>query len=159
MTVRLFRVDERLIHGQVVVGWGRRLRPRRVIVVHDALAESAVEQDLYRAGLPDDIEAEFWTERVAIERLPSVEASKEPVIVLTEDLGTMLRLVAGGVSIEEINVGGIHAGAGRRRILPYVCLDEDDMGRIRALEARGVHVTAQDVPTASPVRLVERAAG
>lgn len=159
MTIRLFRVDERLIHGQVVVGWGRRLHPRTVIVVHDGLAGSAGEQDLYRAGLPQGIAAEFWTEREAIARLPSVEASEEAAIVLTEDLDTMERLVEGGVEIAEINVGGIHAAAGRRRVLPYVCLGEADVGTIRALESRGVHVTAQDLPSTSPVRLVERAAG
>ena len=157
MTIPLFRVDERLIHGQVVVGWGRRLQPRRVIVVHDTLAAAPAEQDLYRAGLPPGVEATFWTEREAVEGLAAVQAAPEPAFVLTEDLDTMERLVGAGVTIGEINVGGLHAGPGRRRILPYVCLDEDDLERVRALESAGVRVLAQDVPTAPPVRLVERA--
>jgi mannose/fructose/N-acetylgalactosamine-specific phosphotransferase system component IIB len=159
MTVSLFRVDERLIHGQVVVGWGRRLHPRRVIVVHDELAASVVEQEIYRSGLPDGIEAEFWTESAAAERLPEIMESDEPAFVLTEDLPTMWRLAIGGVPIPQVNVGGLHAAPGRERVLPYVCLDEEDMRRIRDLEAAGVRVTAQDVPTAAPVRLLDRDAG
>jgi mannose/fructose/N-acetylgalactosamine-specific phosphotransferase system component IIB len=156
MTVVLFRVDERLIHGQVVVGWGRRLHPRRLIVVNDLLAGSAAEQEIYRSGLPAGIEAAFWTEAEATGRLQSVVASEEAVIVLTEDLATMDRLARGGVPIDEVNVGGIHAGPGRERVLPFVCLDPEDRRRIRALEAAGIRVSAQDVPTAEAVRLVER---
>jgi PTS system mannose-specific IIB component/fructoselysine and glucoselysine-specific PTS system IIB component len=159
MTVALFRVDERLIHGQVVVGWGRRLRPRRVIVVHDGIAASVAEQEIYRSGLPAGIDAQFWSESAAVEWLPEIMESDEPAFVLTEDLPTMWRLAAGGVPIAEVNVGGLHAAPGRERVLPYVCLGAEDVQRIRDLEAAGVRVTAQDVPTAAPVRLLERAAG
>ena len=55
MAIVLFRVDERLIHGQVVVGWGTRLHPNRIVVVDDDLAVSPWEQDLYTLGLPDDL--------------------------------------------------------------------------------------------------------
>ena len=157
MTVVLFRVDERLIHGQVVVGWARRLHPRRVIVVHNAVASSVDEQDIYRSGLPEGIEAAFWTEAEAVARLPQVMESDEPAFVLTEDLETMWRLAVAGVAIPEINVGGLHAAPQRERVLPYVCLGDSDLKRIRELEAAGVRVTAQDVPTAAPVRLVEQA--
>ena len=53
MSVLLFRVDERLIHGQVVVGWARRLHPRRIIVVDDDVAADPNEQSIYRTGLPE----------------------------------------------------------------------------------------------------------
>lgn len=153
MTVVLFRVDERLIHGQVVVGWGRRMGVRRLIVVSDDLAGSAVEQAIYRTGLPDTMEAEFWSEETAATRLPDAMESDERLLVLASDLATMWRLAAAGVPIREINVGGLHAAAGRDSVLPYVYLDADDRRRIRDFEAAGVRVTAQDVPGAAPVRL------
>lgn len=156
MTVTLFRVDERLIHGQVVVGWGRRLQPRRVIVVNDALASAAAEQEIYRSALPEEIDVAFWSEAEAVERLPEIMESDEPAFVLTEDLATMVTLARAGVPIAEINVGGLHAAPGRERVLPYVCLDTEDEIRIRWLEEAGVRVTAQDVPTAQRIRLVER---
>ncbi|MGH7587931.1 MAG: PTS sugar transporter subunit IIB, partial [Gemmatimonadota bacterium] len=68
MTVVLFRVDERLIHGQVVVGWGRRLEAESLIVVSDELAGAASEQEIYRTGLPSGLEADFWSEAVAATR-------------------------------------------------------------------------------------------
>ena len=107
MSVLLFRVDERLIHGQVVVGWARSLNPRRIIVVDDELAGDPQEQSIYRTGLPDGIRADFWTERQAREELPAALASKEPAFVLTSSLASMARIARDGTRIEEINVGGI----------------------------------------------------
>lgn len=155
MTVCLFRVDERLIHGQVVLGWARRLDVKRLIVVHDALAGAPDEQGIYRCGLPPDVTADFWSLTEAAERLPAVIASAEPALVLTGDVATMCGLARAGVPLGEVNIGGLHAGAGRKRVLPYVCLDAVDEAGIRALEATGVTVTARDVPTTAPVRLTE----
>lgn len=159
MSVVLYRVDERLIHGQVVVGWARRLAPRRIIVVDDELASDALEQSIYRTGLPADVRADFWTVAEAIERLPAVEASDEPAFVLTAGLAPMARLVRDGIALREVNVGGIHRGEGRTRVLPYVSLGPADERLIEELEGSGVRVVARDVPTAAGVRLVERERG
>lgn len=159
MSVVLYRVDERLIHGQVVVGWARRLAPRRIIVVDDELASDALEQSIYRTGLPVEIRADFWSTAEALERLPAVEASEEAAFVLTASLEAMARLARDGVTVEEINVGGIHRGEGRRRVLPYLNLGPEEERLIERLERSGVRVVAQDVPTGAPVRLIERERG
>lgn len=156
MSVVLFRVDERLVHGQVVVGWGRRFHPSRMIVVDDELAVSLAEQEIYDMGVPEEIEASFWSEREAIERLPEVLADPDPAFVLTENLATMKRLIEAGIAIREVNVGGLHAAPGREEIVPYVHLGSDDAERIRAMEDAGVEVVARDVPGADAVRLVDR---
>ncbi|MDX1660495.1 MAG: PTS sugar transporter subunit IIB [Gemmatimonadota bacterium] len=155
MTVALFRVDERLIHGQVVVGWGRALGVRRIVVVDDEIAEEPLEQEIYRTGLPKDVRADFWGISHAVDRLPELMESDEEAFVLTETLQTMWRLAVEGVPIARVNVGGLHAAPGRRRILPYVCLDPEQEQRVRDLEAAGVEVLARDVPSAPAVRLIE----
>lgn len=159
MSVVLYRVDERLIHGQVVVGWARRLGPRRIIVVDDELAADALEQSIYRTGLPVDIRADFWSVAEAVSRLPAVEEAEEPAFVLTASLSTMSRLAHDGVVLREINVGGIHRGEGRKRVLPYVSLGPEEQRLIDGLERAGVRVVARDVPTAPAVRLIERERG
>ena len=158
MSVVLFRVDERLIHGQVVVGWARKLRPRRIIVVDDALAEDALEQSIYRTGIPEGIDADFWSEGEAARALPAVLKSSERAFVLTADLVTMSHLTHQVEGIEEVNVGCIHHGEGRR-VLPYVRLDEVDERLIDEMSDRGVRVVARDVPSSSPMRLGARARG
>lgn len=153
MTVVLFRVDDRLIHGQVVVGWGRRLEAESLVVVSDELAGSPTEQEIYRSGLPNGLTADFWSEDAAVTRIPEAMDSETRILVLTPDLATMWRLAVAGVLIHEVNVGGLHAAAGRESVLPYVYLGPDDRQRVRDFEAAGVRVTAQDVPGAARVRL------
>jgi PTS system mannose-specific IIB component/fructoselysine and glucoselysine-specific PTS system IIB component len=157
MSVVLFRVDERLIHGQVVVGWARALRPRRIIVVDDAIADDALEQSIYRTGIPEGIDADFWSESEAVRALPAVLESSERAFVLTADLATMSHLTSRVKGIEEVNVGCIHHGG--RRVLPYVRLDEGDDRLIDEMSDRGVRVVARDVPGSAPTRLGARAGG
>lgn len=154
MSIALYRVDERLIHGQVVVGWGNQLHPHRIVVVDDGLAESAWEQELYTLGLPPDLATEFLSVADARDRLRTWRASAETVILLTRDVATMRRLAqAGALAGEEVNIGGIHHAPGRHEVLPYVFLSESETDQLRALAREGAHVSARDLPAARRVAL------
>ena len=56
MTLVLCRVDDRLIHGQVIVGWGQPLGIQRIVLADDDVARSEWEQDLYRMAVPQGTE-------------------------------------------------------------------------------------------------------
>jgi PTS system mannose-specific IIB component/fructoselysine and glucoselysine-specific PTS system IIB component len=156
MSVVLFRVDERLIHGQVVVGWGARLHPDRIVVVDDDLATSGWEQELYTMGVPPEVQASFSTTAEAVDLLPGWQRGGDRVVVLTRDLGTMNRLAASGLlQGEEVNIGGIHHGPGRSRVLRYVFLSDEEREVLRELSGWGTHVVARDVPGARGVELDE----
>lgn len=154
MGIVLYRVDERLIHGQVVVGWGGRLRPERYLVVDADLAESDWEQDLYVLGVPEGVEVEFVSPGTARERLPEWRDSAERSILLTRDLASMLELArGGGMKGERVNLGGLHPREGREEVLAYLFLDERDRGLLEALKEEAVLVTAQDLPGSPKVSL------
>jgi len=154
MAIVLFRVDDRLIHGQVVVGWGSPLGVNRIVLVDDQVAASPWEQDLYRMAVTPEIEVEFVTLSDAASRLRDWQSDVRRTLVLTGDLQTMVALnAADPVTVQRINLGGIHHRAGRRERLPYLYLTDDEMDRLLALEAAGAAVTAQDLPTTPPVTL------
>ena len=147
MSVILYRIDERLIHGQVVVGWGSQLKPDRIVVVDDELAGSDWEQELYTLGLPADLASEFATVADARSRLASWRSSSERVFLLTRDIRTMMQLADGGaMNGEEVNLGGIHHKPGRRPVLPYLYLNEQELAELDSLATSGVNVSARDLP-------------
>lgn len=147
MTIALLRVDERLIHGQVTVGWGSHLKPTRYVVVDDTLAEPGWEQELYSLGTPAGAVAEFLSVEAARDRLAEFRATTEAVVVLTRDLDHMLRLAVGGLlDGGSVNLGGIHHHEGRTQALPYLFLSDADRDRIRRLLAGGVDVSARELP-------------
>lgn len=154
MPIVLLRVDERLIHGQVVVGWGNTLHPERIAVVDDDLAHSQWEQELYALGLPPEVHADFHTVDAARALIPGWQASEARIVVLTRTVAAMHRLAAGGLlDGAEVNIGGLHHAPGRREVLPYVYLSEDERDAMRQLAAEGVEVSARDVPGARRVDL------
>ena len=156
MTIQLCRIDDRLIHGQVVVGWGAALGLDFIAVVDDELSASEWEQDLYRAGLPEKIEARFANVAEAIREFSDWKASDERGFVLTRDIATMRRLAEGGALDDvAVNIGGIHSAPGRQRVLPYLFLSPADAAELRRLRAAGAEVTAQDVPGARKLELEE----
>lgn len=152
MPIVLYRVDDRLIHGQVVVGWATHLDADGIVVVDDALAESPWEQELYRAGLSDRIQGLFVGVEEARRRLESLRASPVRSIVLTRNLATMRRLAEGGeLAGVEVNLGGLHETPGRLRVRPYLYLSGEDRAEVAALTRDGAHVSARDVPRAPRV--------
>jgi PTS system mannose-specific IIB component/fructoselysine and glucoselysine-specific PTS system IIB component len=151
------RVDDRLVHGQVVVGWGRALRLRHLVLVDDAIRDSQWEQDLYRMGVPEGMVLEFASVTEAGAAFPRWVAEGAHTMVILGSIDTLVRLCA-VAPVARVNLGGLHAGEGRRERLPYVFLSDGELAQLRALAALGVAVTAQDVPTARAVPLAELAA-
>lgn len=161
MPIVLFRVDERLIHGQVVVGWGGPLHADRIVVVDDDLAASPWEQELYCLGVPPEIEARFLSVQQARGDLAGWR--DDPVrrtMVLVRDIATARRMAEGGVMAgDEVNVGGIHAAAGRTQVLPYLHLRPEEREALREIGAAGAKVSARDLPASRKVPLDELTAG
>ena len=158
MTLELYRIDDRLIHGQVVVGWGQPLEIAFIVLVDETVATSDWEQELYRMGVPPEMDVYFHTASSAIVAIAKYRADPRRGLLLTGDIATMRRLVD-GAGVKTVNVGGIHSGAGRVQRLRYVFLSADEEQQLRDLAARGVEVTAQDVPGARPVSLDDLLAG
>ena len=147
MPIVLLRVDERLIHGQVVVGWGERTHMERIVVVDDELSDSEWEQELYRLGVPPMVEADFLGVSDAREAFPRWREDQLRRAVLLRDCETLVNLSADGLLKGlEVNLGGLHSSPGRDRVLPYLYLSEEDRARLHEVARSGATVTARDLP-------------
>jgi D-glucosaminate PTS system EIIB component len=155
MSLALYRIDDRLIHGQVVVGWGQPLHVSFIVLVDDEVSSSDWEQDLYRMGVPPQIEVIFASVDSAAQLFSTWEADQRVGILLVGDIDTAVAVANRIPQVKRFNVGGVHHRAGRKERLRFVYLTDDEAGKLRALAARGVDVTAQDVPTARPVPIGE----
>lgn len=155
MSIALYRIDDRLIHGQVVVGWGQPLDCSFIVLVDDEVRDSEWEQDLYRMGVPPHIDVIFASVDEAAGKIPAWEAEPRVGILLVGDVDTAVALAARSDRVKRFNVGGIHHRAGRTERLRYVYLTEDEAAKLRGLAVNGVVVTAQDVPSARAIPVGE----
>ena len=154
MSIELYRIDDRLIHGQVVVGWGQPLSLRFIVLVDDEVSSSDWEQELYRMGVPPEMDVFFHSVHDAVDALAGYNNDSRAGVLLVGDVDSMARLVAAsGGSVRHINIGGIHHAPGRTQRLRYVFLSSAEEKALREIERSGVEVTARDVPGAEEVPL------
>jgi PTS system mannose-specific IIB component/fructoselysine and glucoselysine-specific PTS system IIB component len=149
----LHRIDDRLIHGQVLVAWGARLDPVRIWVVDDGVAASEWERDLFRDVAPG-IEVRVATVAEAVAAYAEETEARGAAFLIVRDLATARRLVDAGARVREWNVGGLHYAPGKDKVNDYVYLDTADRADARALLLAGVGLVVQDVPASRPEKLV-----
>ncbi len=154
MSVILARVDDRLIHGQVVVGWARALEADCLVVANDAVAADPLQRTLLPMAVPPQM-------KVAILRLPeAVDAivrgglPGHRAILLFASLPDAARFHASGGPLGELNIGGIRLAPGRQVVRTAVALGREDVAAARELAAGGVVMTLRMVPSESPEPLL-----
>lgn len=152
MSWSLSRVDDRLIHGQVVVAWGARLRPARIWVVDDGAAADAWERELFAAAAPG-IEVRVVSVADAAAGWAAERDARGGAFLLVRSLPVARALAEAGAELVTLNLGGLHYAPGKEKVNEYVYLGEADLDAARALMARGVTLEVQDVPASRAERL------
>ncbi len=154
MSISLIRIDDRLIHGQVAVGWGSCLCIDRIVLVNDDVAHTEWKRALYaEADAMGAAISVLDVEGFGRELAAGAWQGEKVIVVVGTPLDARL-LFEHGLEVESINIGGMHYSEGKREILPYVYIDEDDHRELLAIAAGGVALEARDVPQADPVDLL-----
>jgi len=148
MPIILFRLDERLIHGQVFLGWANFLQAEKLVILNDQVASTPSEKELYLAHVPSPIKAVVFSLKEGLKKIFQGEFENERTIILFETPQDLLSLAQQGLKIAEVNLGGMHFKEGRKQFLPYVYLTEEEMEVFEKLFKLGIKVFCQDVPTA-----------
>lgn len=152
----LFRVDDRLIHGQVILGWGSVLRPDRIILADDVVAENEWEKNLYAASVPPEIKVSILPLLEAAAQLKRGIFDTERVILLVRHPKDVVALMDLGLPVGEVNVGGLHFREGRQKLLDNVYIDGEERNIMRELVKRGVILDGRAVPGSRAVKLNSR---
>ncbi|HEY2825524.1 MAG TPA: PTS sugar transporter subunit IIB [Gemmatimonadales bacterium] len=153
MSLALVRVDDRLVHGQVVVGWAQALAADHVVLVDDRIRASDWERELYNLAMPPGLKLTIASVAEALGNVREWISAPARTILVTAQVSTIVALSEAEPGITQVNVGGMHSGEGREERLAYVFMSAGEAEMFRRLETRGVSVSAQDVPTARAVPL------
>jgi PTS system mannose-specific IIB component len=156
--IALARVDERLMHGQVSVGWVPHLRATVVVVANDRLAADPLLSGICQA-CTSGVRVEVVPVAEAVRKAASSDWAQDTVIVLFESLQDARRAMDAGLALPRLNLGGLRHDAGRICICDGVTLDSEDCAILRDLVGRGVEVDVRLMPRdracALPLQLQE----
>ncbi len=142
MAWMLVRLDDRLLHGQVAVGWSGRLQPERILVADDSLASSDWERELVEASGPPGVEVRV----IPLDSVGPETYGAERSFLLLRGPRELHALSLNGVTFAEVNLGGLHAAQGRTRLLDYLHLAPEEIQQLREIAKSGSRLFAQDVP-------------
>ncbi|RKH60073.1 PTS sugar transporter subunit IIB [Corallococcus aberystwythensis] len=149
--ITLVRVDNRLIHGQVVEAWLPHLKVSRVVVADDEAASSP----LIRAAMALAVQSAIEVQILPLAQVDFAAVSKDGVrtLVLLRDVASVPFAFQNGLVMDQLNLGNVHFGTGRRQVSPSVFLAEGELQALQQLSAQGVRVEARAVPAEKSVDL------
>ena len=151
----LYRVDDRLVHGQVAEGWVPHLKADELAVVSDEIAADELRRDIMRFATPEGVDLKIMTVEEAAVYLPEAEASKRKVLLLLPGLEEALALLGKGLKIPALNIGGMHYSAGKNlSIGKAIFLSDQDCAALKTLAGAGVAIEGRGVPSDTPVDLI-----
>ena len=158
MSLVLVRIDDRLVHGQVIVGWGIQLSPDRIILCSDAIAVSEWEKEIYigaAATAPFPLTISVLTIEETLQFLKDTKAEKEKIVLLVETPQEILDLAKKGLKIDKVNVGGMHYKQGKLRLAPYIFVDDNDISSFKEMHQMEIEIEGKDVPSGKKIDIIE----
>ncbi len=141
----LARVDNRLVHGQMLEAWVPALGADTILVVDRALASQPLQRAIIEALSHPGLQVRLMEPMAAAEFLKA-EGKRRKIIVLFSGISGAIEALDEGVSFGRLNLGNIHPREGSRPLTASVHLTREDVKQLSRLVARGVEVEARAVP-------------
>lgn len=149
------RVDNRLIHGQVVEAWVPYIGARSIVVGNDDLARDQMQQEIMSLAIPRAVDSAFLNIDQLVNDPRLVGAARDATLLLFASCQDVRRSFEKGLRLEILNVGNLHYATGKRQLSPSVSLGAEDEACLRFLQGQGVELDFRCVPNDPvPVRFI-----
>ena len=151
--IRLTRIDNRLIHGQVATQWCGVVGANLLLVANDAVAADEFRQSLMNMAAPAYAQTRFFTIQKTIDIIHKASPNQH-IAIICESPQDVLKLVEGGVPIKKVNIGNMHMADGgnmhmadgKRQVATSVAVNDDDVATFKKLQDLGVELEIKRVP-------------
>lgn len=147
------RIDERLLHGQIRITWGKQTNANLILVANDEAAEgesAEFMQSMMKASAGGEYAVRFFTIQKTIDVIHKA-SPQQAIFILCSNPTDVARLVEGGVPIKQVNIGNMHFHEGKKQLNKSVSVDAKDIEAFRRMKDAGVVCTVQHMPQSIPV--------
>jgi len=156
VSIELVRIDDRLIHGQVVMAWSKAVAVKRMVVIDDKVAADVIRKMLLETVAPPGVKVSVFTVAQGIEALHSRKFGNEKILLLCTNPMTVMMLIEGGIRISKVNIGGMSFSQGKVQLTKAVSVDEHDRNAFKQLHENGVVLEIQILPNDTPVDIMTK---
>lgn len=158
MPVTIMRIDDRLIHGQIVTRWIADAQADMILIADDKAASDPTQQMLLKLVAPTTIDLQIKTLEEAVQLLQTDAADKNNILLMVRNPHAALQLFQLGFHIKSINVGNISnakSETGRKKLLSFIFVEEQDVQCLKQLAQLGAYLDIRAVPNDKSIDAME----
>ncbi|SHK49609.1 PTS sugar transporter subunit IIB [Hespellia stercorisuis] len=150
-SIALTRIDDRLIHGQVMTSWLNYTSATKIMVVDDKAAEDLFLKSVLKNAVPKNVGLGVFTAEKAAARLVKGFPETDKVIVLVKYPATICKMMEYGATFEKVNIGGMGAAKNREKFYKNISASEEEKEMLKKMIDAGCKVTIQIIAEDSAV--------
>ncbi len=147
MPILQVRIDDRLIHGQVVDGWLKPLSITQVLVVSERHSKEPMQKTLLEVAATESVSVQTLGISDSIQWLKVHQASDQNLMILATSPADILQLLEGGIRFPSVVLGGLHSPEHKVKVSPSIMLTDPDCQNLKKIARYGVLLHAQTLPT------------
>ena len=137
------RIDDRLLHGQVVISWIPYLKADEVVIADDEYANDEFMIELIKSSGPEGVKVHVKTIDETAAFLSDDNQSK--ILVLLRSIEGIKKLIK-KTKISSINIGGVGAARGRKRYYNSIHLSDDELNILNDIANDNIYVEIRILP-------------
>lgn len=143
---RLVRIDSRLIHGQVITKWLKRVDANKIVIIDDQLANDEFMKSIYVMAAPSDVKVEVYTIEDSVAEWEENQFDSDKILVLMKDVQTTYQAIKQGLPFQKIQIGGLGAGPDKKQAYGPIYFSDEDFEQLNELHDEGVEIILHQVP-------------
>lgn len=154
MSVKFCRIDDRLIHGQVVTTWVNVHHIEQVIIVDETVSKDSIQSNVLKMSVPPNIKLHIFSPEKFLKVIQKSPISRNTMLLFSSPFDVE-RLVNSGYEIDNLNVGGMRGNEQRKKLTKAVSLTEEEKESFKHLLAKDIDIEIQMVPSEGITKMKE----
>lgn len=149
MNIKIFRIDDRLIHGQVATSWVGNANAKQIVVADDEIVNDSLQKSLLKMATPKGLELKIFSIEEAKEELEKEEKNGVETLFLVKSPVSASKLLDDDTKVKEINVGNLNMRKGKEKILDNLWVYPEDIEAFKKLDSIGINLEYRTLPNDS----------
>lgn len=145
------RIDDRLIHGQVVTTWVNLYNIEQIIILNDKIAEDKIQKNILSMAAPQGIKVKIFPVKKFSEIIKTTPITRRSMLLFTTSTD-VLEAVENGVKVSELNIGGMRFLEGREKLTKSLSVTPEEKEAFKKLLNK-IEINIQMVPNDEKINL------
>lgn len=154
MSIELVRIDDRLIHGQVVTTWVKQMEIEQILIINDLIDQDEVQKSVFDLMTPQGVKVRTFSIEKFIAVFKKTPIKRRTLLLLTNPADALV-LHQGGVTYEKLNLGGIKYTPERKQYTKAISLTDEEKEYLKQLGDDKIDVFVQMIPSDRMINLDE----